>query len=247
MSLGGDSYSTHSGMEKFKTICSLCKKETTVPFKPEPGRTVYCKDCMVKIKSGEVKVEKGREDQVRYDESKFFKPLSDLGIEFKPKKDNLETERYPERGEKHSPAVGSFSKSSIPVKQTFPVKKPGIFSTLKKVFNKTVPVQNTTTLIKTKGENFALREVLNKTLLENKLSPPAVSPSMSLEDLKKENNKPNKDFFPTKDRAATVEDMNKLKSLISDKVEKKEEKMPNSIPKKPVQEIPEDVLKKILE
>jgi CxxC-x17-CxxC domain-containing protein len=98
MSLGnGDS---SGGVGKFPIICSLCGKEKTVPFKPEPGRPAYCKECIAKIKSGEVKVEKRGEDQIKYDESKFYKPLSDLGIEFKPKNGNSQN--------------GSNDKSKIP-------------------------------------------------------------------------------------------------------------------------------------
>ncbi len=41
---------------KFKAICSNCGKETFVPFEPEPGRPIYCKDCLAKIKSGELKM-----------------------------------------------------------------------------------------------------------------------------------------------------------------------------------------------
>ena len=43
MSLGSDTDTGSGALEKFPVICSLCKKETTVPFKPEPGRAVYCK------------------------------------------------------------------------------------------------------------------------------------------------------------------------------------------------------------
>ncbi len=39
---------------KFKAQCSACGKETMVPFEPEPGRPVYCKDCITKIKNGEL-------------------------------------------------------------------------------------------------------------------------------------------------------------------------------------------------
>src|SRR3990172_667689 len=103
MSLGDDNAHSSSTLEKFPAICSMCKKETTVPFKPEPGRAVYCKECIAKIKSGEVKVEKGSENQIKYDESKFFKPLADLGIEFQQKNGGKieEGERYPERIDKH--------------------------------------------------------------------------------------------------------------------------------------------------
>ena len=31
--------------EMHKAICSDCKKECEVPFKPSEGRPIYCKDC----------------------------------------------------------------------------------------------------------------------------------------------------------------------------------------------------------
>jgi len=31
--------------EKHKTVCSDCKQECEVPFKPTEGRPVYCRDC----------------------------------------------------------------------------------------------------------------------------------------------------------------------------------------------------------
>lgn len=34
--------------EQHKAVCSDCKKETTVPFKPTEGRPVYCRDCFPK-------------------------------------------------------------------------------------------------------------------------------------------------------------------------------------------------------
>jgi len=34
--------------EMHKAICSECKKECEVPFKPTPGKDVFCKDCYAK-------------------------------------------------------------------------------------------------------------------------------------------------------------------------------------------------------
>jgi CxxC-x17-CxxC domain-containing protein len=243
MSLGNNNESS-SGMERFTIICSLCKKEKTVPFKPEPGRAVYCKDCIAKIKSGEVKVEKGSENQIKHDESEFFKPLADLGIEFEPKDRGKieEDNRYQERGEK------DFSPTSP--------SKPGVFGTIKKVlsaqagFNKK-PIHPGADKLK---ENLALREVLNKTV-----SAPSPSP-ISLNSLKDKVKEVKKEFVQSKDRAASREDMNKLKDLITavggtpqeavvaEKTEiKKEEKTSTPVPQKPIKEVPEDVLRKILE
>lgn len=39
------------GKQMFDAICSDCKKEIKVPFKPDPNRPVYCKDCFVKTKT----------------------------------------------------------------------------------------------------------------------------------------------------------------------------------------------------
>jgi CxxC-x17-CxxC domain-containing protein len=65
---------------KFKAICSSCGKETTVPFEPQPGRPVYCKDCIAKIKSGEMKPLSGTRPKEL--EPQSFAPLAGLGIEF---------------------------------------------------------------------------------------------------------------------------------------------------------------------
>jgi len=35
-----------------KTICSDCRKECEVPFKPSGNRPVYCKECFAKRKAG---------------------------------------------------------------------------------------------------------------------------------------------------------------------------------------------------
>jgi CxxC-x17-CxxC domain-containing protein len=256
MSLGNENDTGSGNLEKFPAVCSLCKKETTVPFKPEPGRAVYCKDCIAKIKSGEVKVEKKGQDQIKYDETTFFKPLADLGIEFKQKNNKIEEdERYPERIEKNPPH--SFDKK-IPAKNIPPVQpiaRPKIFSSIKKVF--------------TPSKNFGLKEVLNKALLEQAVIPEKIPtpPPISLDALKDKMKTVNQNPIQSKDRAASTEDMNKLKNLISEKVEAKKPALasgdsstqggeevtpapastPTPIPQKPNQEVPEDVLRKILE
>jgi CxxC-x17-CxxC domain-containing protein len=35
------------GKEQFKVNCSGCGVETTVPFKPDPNRPVYCRTCYI--------------------------------------------------------------------------------------------------------------------------------------------------------------------------------------------------------
>ena len=36
----------------YPAICSSCNKETQVPFKPTPGKPVYCRDCYQKRGGG---------------------------------------------------------------------------------------------------------------------------------------------------------------------------------------------------
>lgn len=257
MSLGNDTDTGSATLEKFPVICSLCKKEKTVPFKPEPGRPVYCKECIAKIKSGEVKVEKSGTDQIKYDESKFFKPLADLGIEFEPKTGGKKEEanRYPERVDAHED-------------HSHPPKT--IFSGIKKVF--TAPVkekQEDRPIPARPAGNPALREVLNKTLSEAKndipskpapVPPPApIATPVSLHTLKSKIQDVKRDSSSLRDRAASAEDMNRLKELIEKKSEKTDEEpkhispatvppVHTPMPQKPAtKEVPEDVLRKILE
>ena len=36
--------------EMHKAVCSECKKECEVPFKPTEGKPVYCRECYMKKK-----------------------------------------------------------------------------------------------------------------------------------------------------------------------------------------------------
>ena len=40
---------------RYQAVCSSCGNATSLPFEPTPGRPVYCRDCMKKIDSGEMK------------------------------------------------------------------------------------------------------------------------------------------------------------------------------------------------
>ncbi|MFA6353879.1 MAG: CxxC-x17-CxxC domain-containing protein [Candidatus Paceibacterota bacterium] len=258
MSLGNDSDTGSGTLEKFPVICSLCKKEATVPFKPELGRTVYCKDCIAKIKSGEVKPEKGRDVQIKYDESKFFKPLSDLGIEFEPKNGRIEEDnRYQERGEKDfAPEITS----------TLSTDKPNVFKSIKKVFTKPIEnkklIQAKIAIPKKPKDNKALREFLDKTLAAKSIPEP-----VSLDTLK--NKVSSTGGKTSSDRAASPEKMNELKDLIQTAQIPGNEHFgaaqDKPLPQKPEEvasidlpsgtdpqasqprEVPEDVLRKILE
>ena len=46
---GGGFRDFNSGpREMHKAVCSECKQECEVPFKPTEGKPVYCKDCYAK-------------------------------------------------------------------------------------------------------------------------------------------------------------------------------------------------------
>lgn len=81
---------------KFKAVCSSCGKETTVPFEPEEGRPVYCKDCIAKIKSGEMKPVKGT-SRARALEPQSYSALAGLGIEYLPEGDSAAARLSPTR------------------------------------------------------------------------------------------------------------------------------------------------------
>lgn len=77
---------TSDGESKYKADCSNCGKVTMVPFEPKEGRPVYCKECMFKIKNGELKPESGfvASRSATQEEKVSTAPLAALGIEFKP-------------------------------------------------------------------------------------------------------------------------------------------------------------------
>lgn len=93
---------------KFKAVCSLCGKETTVPFEPEPGRPVYCKECIAKIKAGELKPLKGTKGKDLTPQS--FSALANLGIEFAPAPGSVPPPAAPRK----KPVAPSFSPSPRP-------------------------------------------------------------------------------------------------------------------------------------
>jgi CxxC-x17-CxxC domain-containing protein len=47
-----DSYVDKTRRQMFPAICSECKKETQVPFKPSENKLVYCSNCYNKIRTG---------------------------------------------------------------------------------------------------------------------------------------------------------------------------------------------------
>jgi len=88
-----------AGVTKFEVICSACGKTTQVPFEPQAGRSVYCQDCLAKLKAGEIKSVPGMRFPRRPVESKSFSDLSKLGIEFEQSGANYQTKPKSEKEE----------------------------------------------------------------------------------------------------------------------------------------------------
>lgn len=256
--------------EKFKAICSNCGKETFVPFEPTPGRPVYCKECVAKIKSGEVKPIRGVTGQEFRDDSKYFKPLADLGIEFTSERTSQNDK--PKVYQNNSPRPGNLP--NIP-KPNFAPHPPKTFSqSVKKVLNTnlTAPFHKNNTKPNFSKpyekpkivENQALKEILNKTLNEQKIielkkeekiieEKKPTPPPISLNDLGSKIPKVEVPK-PVNDRSASPDKMNSLKDILAKVEGDRGVEPPIPVPQKqnnpqgaPVREVPEDVLKKILE
>jgi len=88
-----------AGEVRYEANCSSCGKTTTVPFEPLPGRPVYCKDCLAKIKAGEMEpVRVARVPQIKRGSRQSFADLAAVGIEFAP-----EAASHPAAEERHTP------------------------------------------------------------------------------------------------------------------------------------------------
>ena len=71
--------------EKYKTKCWSCGNETTVNFKPDDVRPIYCADCLKKVEAGEIpRVPSRRPIGGGARADKYDDTLAALGIEFKP-------------------------------------------------------------------------------------------------------------------------------------------------------------------
>ncbi len=45
---GGSERGQGGDRQLFSAVCTSCGKDTQVPFKPTPGKPVYCRDCYAK-------------------------------------------------------------------------------------------------------------------------------------------------------------------------------------------------------
>ncbi len=178
---------------KFPAVCDSCQKNVFVPFEPLPGRPVYCKDCMAKIKSGEIKPARGYiTPKAERTEKQAGAPLAALGIEF-----TVDTK---------SPASNNFqykNSSQAPQfvdKKVFPKKKSAPSPLLKDLLNK-IEVDKP-------AQNF------NAELEVKKVVPTPISLSSLKKPEHEVKNIQNKTNFVT-GKDVTPEKMSDLKSALS--------------------------------
>jgi CxxC-x17-CxxC domain-containing protein len=71
-----------SAMEggRYRATCSNCNKNVMLSFEPTPGRPVYCKSCLAKVKSGEI-ASPAKRESIR-SRQRYSADLAGLGIEF---------------------------------------------------------------------------------------------------------------------------------------------------------------------
>lgn len=211
---------------KFKAECSICGKETFVPFEPEPGRPVYCKEDIAKIKSGEIKPLKGTKSRELRPES--FAPLANLGIEFAPT-GGARPRSAPKKEQSDRP------KNFIPKpKERKEPDHAGLQDILKEALGGVIK-----------------KEEVKK---EEKKPEPKEVPTISLASLKKKEEPKQEQKIPAKD--ASEERVSALQSAIAQaqkekqEEEPKKEESPKEIPKKEegkkVREVPENILRDVL-
>ncbi len=80
-----DAYSNIASVEsegngKYLAVCSVCGKNINLPFEPAPGRPVYCKADLARVKAGEIEPPKRASAKPLSPER--FADLANLGIEF---------------------------------------------------------------------------------------------------------------------------------------------------------------------
>ncbi|MDO8601669.1 MAG: type IV secretion system DNA-binding domain-containing protein, partial [bacterium] len=72
--------------EMFLSVCNNCGKEAKLPFKPTPGRPVYCSECLEKLQKGLIKPVKIIKKPSVEREAAGISALAGIGIEFSGQK-----------------------------------------------------------------------------------------------------------------------------------------------------------------
>ncbi|MEK7180757.1 MAG: type IV secretion system DNA-binding domain-containing protein [Patescibacteria group bacterium] len=75
--------------QKISARCSSCGKSTEINFVPTEGRAIYCRECLAKVKAGEIPKVKVVKVKAPETGDKYFSDLAGMGIEFEVPKGEI--------------------------------------------------------------------------------------------------------------------------------------------------------------
>jgi CxxC-x17-CxxC domain-containing protein len=263
---------TGQTMEMYDAVCLNCNKEISVPFEPKQGKPIYCKECLHKIKVGEIKSAKGFYDKNQNDGPKPAEALAVMGIEYEPEIISKNTKVFEPRKETGQFYKTHYKNNSNPKKDEFLKTKTGDnegFSSLKDLLIKINPEQGNLNKnkpitqqkqISSDPKKVTLHPILKENLIINKqkntnlqkpeiLKPKAASyeSQQKLKDLINSNNQKNNIDSPSEPVPVIKnnEPINLNKKIDEDMnhfVPKPPESYTKRIPQK---EVPEEILREI--
>ncbi|HHD92614.1 MAG TPA: DUF87 domain-containing protein [Candidatus Portnoybacteria bacterium] len=130
---------TNNKRKLYNAKCSICGKETKVPFVPDGKRPVYCKSCLEKIEKGEIKISKYnsvKEKEINKYSSKYPE-LGELGIEFNSSSDNpSQNNKSNNKQNENFQVQGVKDKKNISQKNINQIDKKGLKETLNKIIRR---------------------------------------------------------------------------------------------------------------
>ncbi|MBI4094402.1 MAG: type IV secretion system DNA-binding domain-containing protein [Candidatus Liptonbacteria bacterium] len=100
---------------RYSAVCSSCGKTTELNFSPTEGRPVYCRECLAKIKSGELPRVRMERPKTAKPQEKYLANLAALGIEYESSPPGRNEER-----EKPSAAPVPSRGREMPQRRTAP-------------------------------------------------------------------------------------------------------------------------------
>ncbi len=54
----------------YEAVCSTCEEKITVPFKPDPGRPTFCKECLKDYQRARARAQKEKEEKEKFSGSR---------------------------------------------------------------------------------------------------------------------------------------------------------------------------------
>ena len=250
---GSNNTNSSSSLNKmYPAVCINCNKEIAVPFEPIAGKPIYCKECLNKIKVGELKPAKGFYDKSLNEGPKPAEALAAMGIEYQPSIISGDRHSNPQKIQRKE------SYSTKPVYQQKIIQKQ-IYQP--KIIDKTKPELIAFDDNKDKDGFTSLKDLLGKI---NGNPSPIIKPKTIVNEIPADpkkitlhpriiENEPAPKPIPAK--AATYQSQQNLKNIVenaSNTISQKKDiedtvpKPPESYTKKtPKKEVPEDVLRKL--